>query len=122
MNEGNPPPIIVAVEKEDMEMFRFLRQQGAFLNTPETGPRAMALANSRGLASMVAVLVDAGVEEVPLLPELEARRMLYLTEDTLGWYMTIGIGINPEYRAQWSVTKALEIGNGFKIPRKQFPQ
>ncbi|CAH0033362.1 unnamed protein product [Clonostachys rhizophaga] len=36
VNEGSPPPIVVAVFMEDMEMFNLLRRHGARLDTPKT--------------------------------------------------------------------------------------
>lgn len=121
IDDGNPPPILIAVEKENMEMFRFLRQNDATLNTPKTGPRAMRLAKSNGLMSMITVLIEEGVEEFPVLSELEPERFFNLDNETLGWYMTSKEGKETsrysEYRAQWSITKAFENGNGFKIPR-----
>ncbi|KAK8113508.1 ankyrin repeat-containing protein [Apiospora sp. TS-2023a] len=59
---GCPPPIVLAVLKEDMDMFRLLRGRGgARLDTPETGGWAMALARLHGLDSMVEVLENEGV-------------------------------------------------------------
>ncbi|KAI0869789.1 ankyrin repeat-containing domain protein [Hypoxylon argillaceum] len=37
VNEGSPPPIVIAVFRENMVMFRLLREHGARLDTPETG-------------------------------------------------------------------------------------
>ncbi|KAI1459657.1 ankyrin repeat-containing domain protein [Annulohypoxylon moriforme] len=67
VNEGYPPPIVFAVFREDMYMFRLLRQYGAILNTPETGNWAMAVAELYGLESMVNVLVQEGVEKGAIL-------------------------------------------------------
>lgn len=67
VNEGLYPPIVSAVRHEDVDMFRFLRANGAILNTPETGGRAMAVAMALGLDSMIDLLVEEGVERnVPL--------------------------------------------------------
>ncbi|KAI1088019.1 ankyrin repeat-containing domain protein [Rostrohypoxylon terebratum] len=67
IDEGYPPPIILAVWKEDMAMFRLLRRYGARLDTPETGNWAMAIAQANELESMVDVLADAGVERGAIL-------------------------------------------------------
>ncbi|KAK7936085.1 hypothetical protein PG985_001580 [Apiospora marii] len=62
VDTGCPPPIVLAVLKEDMDMFRLLRGRfGARLDTPETGGWAMALARLHGLESMVEVLEGEGV-------------------------------------------------------------
>ncbi|KAI5917768.1 ankyrin repeat-containing domain protein [Camillea tinctor] len=61
VNVGHPPPIVVAVVREDLRMFRLLREHGARLDMPETGGWAMALARLRGLSSMVDLLVSEGV-------------------------------------------------------------
>ncbi|KAI0436860.1 ankyrin [Xylaria telfairii] len=61
INRGHPPPIVIAVLKENMAMFRLLREHGARLDTPETGGWAMAVAKLHGLSSMVDVLVHEGV-------------------------------------------------------------
>ncbi|KAK0648248.1 hypothetical protein B0T16DRAFT_388517 [Cercophora newfieldiana] len=62
-NEGTPPPIVVAVYKEHLAMFRLLQEYGARLDTPETGGCAMAVAKQHGLHSMVQVLIREGVSE-----------------------------------------------------------
>ncbi|KAI0891955.1 ankyrin repeat-containing domain protein [Annulohypoxylon nitens] len=67
VDEGYPPPIVMAVWKENMDMFRLLRQFGARLDTPETGNWAMAIAQCNELESMVDVLVKAGVERGAML-------------------------------------------------------
>ncbi|KAK8034025.1 hypothetical protein PG993_009020 [Apiospora rasikravindrae] len=58
---GAPPPIVLAVVKEDMDMFRLLRRHGARLDTPESGGWAMSLAALWGLQSMMDVLEREGV-------------------------------------------------------------
>lgn len=62
VNFGAPPPIVMAVLKEDMDMFRLLRRRGATLETPETGAWAMAMARLHRLESMADVLEREGVE------------------------------------------------------------
>ncbi|KAK8065031.1 hypothetical protein PG997_011778 [Apiospora hydei] len=61
VNAGAPPPIVLAVLKEDMDMFRLLRRYGARLDTPESGGWAMSLAALWGLESMVDVLEQEDV-------------------------------------------------------------
>ncbi|KAI0185851.1 ankyrin repeat-containing domain protein [Xylaria flabelliformis] len=56
INEGSPPPIAIAVLKENMEMFRLLRDNGARLDTPETGRNLLKSVKEKGLSSMVDVL------------------------------------------------------------------
>ncbi|KAK7968040.1 ankyrin repeat protein [Apiospora aurea] len=53
---GSPPPVVLAVLKEDMDMFRLLRRYGSRLDTPESGGWAMSLATLWGLESMMEVL------------------------------------------------------------------
>ncbi|VUC32028.1 unnamed protein product [Clonostachys rosea] len=67
LNEGSPPPIVVAVFKEDMEMFTLLRGHGARLDTPETGNWAMAVAQFHQLDCMVRMLEQQGVEKDAVL-------------------------------------------------------
>lgn len=74
---GCPPPIIFAVWKEDMDMFRLLRGYGAKLDTPETGGWAMAMAQFYGLESMVDVLVQEGVEKDTILCRCPSREEKY---------------------------------------------
>lgn len=61
VNVGHPPPIVIAVFKENSGMFRLLRENGARLDTPETGGWAMALARSHEFCSMIDLLVREGV-------------------------------------------------------------
>ncbi|KAI0128342.1 ankyrin repeat-containing domain protein [Xylariales sp. AK1849] len=77
VDEGCPPPIVVAVFKEDMDMFRLLRKHGARLDTPETGGWAMAVAQFYELASMVDVLVREGVERGAILRRCAEREEEY---------------------------------------------
>ncbi|KAH8162609.1 hypothetical protein CIB48_g5637 [Xylaria polymorpha] len=67
-NEGYPPPIVLAIFKEHLSMFRLLRDRGARLDTPETGGLAMAIADSHGLSSMQNVLVHGGRERDVMRP------------------------------------------------------
>ncbi|CAG9998215.1 unnamed protein product [Clonostachys byssicola] len=67
VNEGLPPPIVVAVFKEDMEMFNLLRRHGARLDTLETGNWAMAVARFHQLDCMVRILEQQGVEKGAVL-------------------------------------------------------
>ncbi|KAK7963399.1 hypothetical protein PG988_010373 [Apiospora saccharicola] len=79
INVGCPPPIVLAVLKEDMEMFRLLRREefGARLDTPETGGWAMALARLHGLDSMVEVLENEGVGKDMVLQRCGRFEELY---------------------------------------------
>ncbi|KAI0836714.1 ankyrin repeat-containing domain protein [Hypoxylon sp. FL0890] len=77
VNEGYPPPIVLSVFKEDMDMFHLLRQYGARLDTPETGNWAMTMAEFYGLESMVGVLVWEGVERGAVLHRCPGRREIY---------------------------------------------
>ncbi|KAI1740287.1 ankyrin repeat-containing domain protein [Xylaria scruposa] len=71
-NVGNPPPIVLAVFKEHMNMFHLLRDYGARLDTSVTGGLAMKLARFHGLSSMEDVLVHEGIitRYCTLLPRL----------------------------------------------------
>lgn len=62
VDDGLPAPIVLAVFREDMDLFRMLRRHGARLDTPETGGWAMAIAQFHRLESMVNMLVQEGVE------------------------------------------------------------
>ncbi|KAI0528391.1 ankyrin repeat-containing domain protein [Xylaria digitata] len=72
-NDGCPPPIVLAIAKEDTLMFRLLREHGARLDTPESGAWAMAVAQIRGYESMVELLVQEGVERGALLRRCSER-------------------------------------------------
>ena len=72
VNDGAPPPIVLAVRNEHVDMFRFLRENGAVLDTPETGAWAMAVAQHYGLESMIELLVREGVERDALLHRVPA--------------------------------------------------
>lgn len=43
LDEGYPPPIVIAVRNENMEMFTYLRSKGAALDSPDTGPCTLYL-------------------------------------------------------------------------------
>lgn len=81
VDDGLPPPIVMAVFREDTDLFRLLRQYGARLDTPETGGWAMAVARFYGLESMVDMLVHEGVDADAILQRCHARRETYQT----GW-------------------------------------
>ncbi|KAI0545246.1 ankyrin [Xylaria curta] len=67
-NEGYPPPIVIAIFKENLSMFRLLRDHGARLDTPDTGGLAMAIADSHGLSSMQTILMHEGVSQDVIRP------------------------------------------------------
>ncbi|KAK7752289.1 hypothetical protein SLS62_005825 [Diatrype stigma] len=73
VDKGRPAPVVVAVFKEDLGMFRLLREHGARLDTPETGGSAMALAKLHGLSSMVELLVGEGVGEDVVLHDVASK-------------------------------------------------
>lgn len=72
-NCGDPPPILVAVYQEHLEMFQLLRDHGARLDTTwrdmKTGAVAMMLACRHGLSSMQDVLVHEGISQDVLVHE-----------------------------------------------------
>ncbi|CAJ2505192.1 Uu.00g125860.m01.CDS01 [Anthostomella pinea] len=82
VNEGSPPPLVVAVQQEDVASFRYLESRGAEL-TPETGAGAMGYAVRHGLESMVDLLARRGIERdaalchVPSWDEVRFGRYLY---------------------------------------------
>ncbi|KAI0856278.1 ankyrin [Xylaria cubensis] len=69
INEGSLPPIAIAVLRENMEMFRLLRDNGARLDTPETGRNLLKSVKEKGLSSMVDVLVSEGIDQDDVLHE-----------------------------------------------------
>ncbi|KAK5626608.1 hypothetical protein RRF57_002323 [Xylaria bambusicola] len=60
-NAGDPTPIVLAVFKEHLDMFKLLRRHGARLNTRGTGQLAMLMAEYHELSSMKDILVQEGV-------------------------------------------------------------
>jgi len=62
VNLGPIPPVVLAVQGENLHMFKFLWGNGAIINTPETGGKAMGIINNEGLDSMRGLLIDKGVE------------------------------------------------------------
>lgn len=62
VNEGSPPPIVVAVGLEHQGIFSLLRERGAVLDTPGAGNEATALAKAGGLQSMLNLLSREGVD------------------------------------------------------------
>jgi Ankyrin repeats (3 copies) len=56
-----PPPIVSAVQLEHVPMFRFLRERGAMLDTPQSGGQAASIAKGGGLDSMLDILAEEGV-------------------------------------------------------------
>ncbi|KAK2762336.1 hypothetical protein FQN54_001346 [Arachnomyces sp. PD_36] len=62
VNEGSPPAIVHAVDLEHVNMFYFLREKGAILNTPETGVEAAGRAKAADLQSMLKILATEGVD------------------------------------------------------------
>jgi hypothetical protein len=74
VNDGNPPAIVVAVAREQTAMIEMLLQHGARLDTPETGSRAMTVAMSLGLESMVDFLASKGVERGVVLHRAATRQ------------------------------------------------
>jgi Ankyrin repeats (3 copies) len=56
-----PPPIVSAVQLEHIPMFRFLRERGASLDTPQCGRQAVSIAKGAGLDSMLEILAEEGV-------------------------------------------------------------
>ncbi|KAI1179788.1 ankyrin [Nemania sp. FL0916] len=79
VNEGDPPPIVLAIFKERLDIFRLLRDNGARLDTPETGGWAMAVAQSHGLSSMIDVLVSESVGLDTVLHTVECEQWLRLS-------------------------------------------
>lgn len=62
INQGYPPPIALAVRNENVEMCRYLRENGAVLNTMESGAWAMGFAELNGLDAMIEWLCGERVE------------------------------------------------------------
>jgi hypothetical protein len=76
VNDGCPPPIVLAVWKEDREMYDLLRKYGANINS-HTGGWAMAIAKREGLESMVQLLVQEGMNEDMVLSRVPEEREVY---------------------------------------------
>ncbi|RDL38342.1 uncharacterized protein BP5553_02682 [Venustampulla echinocandica] len=74
VNDGSPAPIVLAARNENTEIFQYLRERGATIDTPETGSWAMAYAKFYGLDSMVALLVHEGVDETAALQRASSRK------------------------------------------------
>ncbi|KAI0505855.1 ankyrin repeat-containing domain protein [Xylaria bambusicola] len=60
-NDGYPAPIVLALYKERLDIFRLLKDHGARLDKLETGTFAMLIAERHGLSSMQDVLFREGV-------------------------------------------------------------
>ncbi|KAI1346167.1 ankyrin repeat-containing domain protein [Xylaria sp. FL0043] len=73
-NTGYPPPIVLAIAREDTATFHLLREYGARVDTPETGAWAMSVARSRGFDSMVELLEREGVERDAILSRCASQR------------------------------------------------
>ncbi|KAI0868102.1 ankyrin repeat-containing domain protein [Hypoxylon argillaceum] len=86
-NVGRPPPIVLAVAKEDTAMFQLLWEYGARVDTPETGGWAMAVAQFWGFESMIDMLVEKGVERDAVLHRCPERRELA----QLSWYLFLQV-------------------------------
>lgn len=92
VDDGRPPPIVLAVVKERLDMFQVLREHDARLDTPETGGWAMAVANLNGLCSMVHLLEREGVGRDVILHRV-ARR------EEFDWYhRLVPMCLQGEYR------------------------
>lgn len=81
VKEGFPPPIAIAVMRENLDMFRLLQKHGAKLDELETGGYAMAIANVLGLHSMIELLVSEGVSKDSML-----RGIVCQNGDDCLWY------------------------------------
>ncbi|KAI1272730.1 hypothetical protein F5Y07DRAFT_403096 [Xylaria sp. FL0933] len=60
-NEGHPAPIVLAVYKENIDMYRLLRKRGAKVSKCLVGRLAMEVTYLHGLSSMRDILVKDGV-------------------------------------------------------------
>lgn len=74
VNDGIPPPIVLAVRNENTEISQYLISKGATLDTLETGAWAMAFAKVYALDSMVDLLLKEGVEEAQLLQRVLSEK------------------------------------------------
>ncbi|KAI0126958.1 ankyrin repeat-containing domain protein [Xylariales sp. AK1849] len=72
VNFGVPPPIVQAVLKEDTEMIKLLRANGAALDKEGVGAWAMTSARLHGLESMVSLLAQEGIDESVALQRVRA--------------------------------------------------
>ncbi|KAL2059972.1 hypothetical protein VTL71DRAFT_9794 [Oculimacula yallundae] len=62
VNDGSPPPIVLAIRQENTELFKYLRGNGARLDTPETGAWGMSEARRLKLDSMEVLLIQEGID------------------------------------------------------------
>ncbi|KAI1823499.1 ankyrin repeat-containing domain protein [Xylaria intraflava] len=82
---GTPPPIVVAVQQENEEIFEYLESKGALRNA-EVGPWAMAYAQVLRLETMVNLLCKKGfapddvLHHTPTHEEEEYGRYLFRSE------------------------------------------
>ncbi|KAF2967798.1 hypothetical protein GQX73_g5779 [Xylaria multiplex] len=81
-NEGEPPPIVFAVLRERLDLFRLLRDHGARLDTPKTGGLAMSIANAHGLSSMQDVLLQEGVSQDIIVSYNKSNRIICSDENS----------------------------------------
>lgn len=77
VNDGIPPPIVLAVRNENTQTFQYLLDQGATLASPKTGAWAMAFAKLYALDSMVELLVREGVDETAVLQRVPTSDELW---------------------------------------------
>ncbi|KAI1326593.1 ankyrin [Xylariaceae sp. FL0255] len=84
VNVGTPPPLVVAVQQENDEIFEYLESKGA-LREPEAGPWAMAYATAMGLDTMIDLLCKYGLDRNDVLhhtiSEEEHQYARYLFKD-----------------------------------------
>ena len=76
VNEGCPPPIVLAVWKEDDDMYHLLRERGAIVDS-QNGGWAMALARRHGFESMMDLLVQEGVDKDMILSRVPEQQEVY---------------------------------------------
>ncbi|KAG4433225.1 hypothetical protein IFR05_011279 [Cadophora sp. M221] len=62
VNDGCPPPIVLAIRQENTSIFKYLRNNGARLDTPDTGAWCMSEARRYRLKSMEVLLVEDGID------------------------------------------------------------
>lgn len=62
VNLGSPPPVVLAIKGESLDMFQLLIVNGAVITTADTGGRAMAVAKTEGLKTMQDLLMNQGIQ------------------------------------------------------------
>lgn len=125
VNAGTPPPLALAVFHEDMEMFRYLQNQGATLHGEgyRAGGWAMTFARHFGLGSMREELARRGVAgDAQICWVLDREEMVLCPIRRRDYDNSLGVTFEPPYlfsewferSGEWHWARMFEIKD---IPR-----